>query len=84
MEQDARDDQAAGRGETTPALADLRQRVGRALTDASMVTELEDIRLRLLEGRALSGHQLYEEVFREYGIALPAPDPAGAAARVRA
>ena len=67
----------------TPALADLRQRVARALTDARMVTELEEIRLRLLEGRALSGHRLYDEAFREYGIALPAPEPAGAAAQVR-
>ena len=39
----------------TPALADLRQRVGQALADARMVTELEEIRLRLLEGRAALG-----------------------------
>jgi tetratricopeptide (TPR) repeat protein len=58
--------------------------VGWALADARMVTELEDIRLRLLEGRALSGHRLYDEAFREYGIALAAPEPAGAAAQVRA
>ena len=48
-----------------------------------MVTELEEIRLRLLEGRAPSGHRLYAEAFREYGIALPAPEPAEAAARIR-
>ena len=67
----------------TPALADLRQRVGQALADARMVTELEEIRLRLLEGRAPSGHRLYAEAFREYGIALPAPEPEGAAAQIR-
>jgi tetratricopeptide (TPR) repeat protein len=67
----------------TPAVTELRRRVGRALTDASMVTNLEDIRLRLLEGRALSGHRLYDEAFREYGIAMSAPEPAGAAAQVR-
>ena len=41
----------------TPALADLRERVGQALADARMVTKLEEIRLRLLEGRAPSGHR---------------------------
>jgi serine/threonine-protein kinase len=69
--------------EDTPALADLRQRVGQALADARMVTELEEIRLRLLEGRAPSGHRLYAEAFREYGIALPTPEPAKAAAQIR-
>ena len=39
----------------TPALADLRERVGQALADARMVTELEEIRLSLLEGRATLG-----------------------------
>ena len=43
--------------EGTPALlgssasADLRERVRRAKVDADMVAELEEIRLRLLEGR---------------------------------
>jgi serine/threonine-protein kinase len=36
----------------TPALASLRERVGQTLADARMVTELEAVRLRLLEGRA--------------------------------
>jgi len=67
----------------TPALADLRQRVSQALADTRMVTTLEEIRLRLLEGRAPSGHRLYANAFREYGIALPAPEPAEAAARIR-
>ena len=67
----------------TPALADLRERVGQALADVRMVTELEEIRLRLLEGRAASGHRLYAEAFREYGIALPAPKPEVAAAQIR-
>jgi tetratricopeptide (TPR) repeat protein len=48
-----------------------------------MVTELEEIPLRLLEGTAPSRHRLYAEAFREYGIALPAPEPEGAAARIR-
>jgi tetratricopeptide (TPR) repeat protein len=71
----------------TPALADLSKRVGQALADARMVAELEEIRLRLLEGRKShelavpSGHQLYAEAFRKYGIALP--EPAGAAAQIR-
>jgi serine/threonine-protein kinase len=51
----------------TPPLAELRERVGQALADASMATELEEIRLRLLEGGAPSGHRLYAEAFREYG-----------------
>ena len=67
----------------TPALADLRERVGQALADARMVTELEEIRLSLLEGRAPSGNPLYAEAFREYGIALPAPKPEVAAAQIR-
>src|SRR5205823_8827079 len=54
-----------------------------ALADTRMVTALEEIRLRLLEGRASSGHRLYAEAFREYGIALPAPEPAEAAAQIR-
>jgi tetratricopeptide (TPR) repeat protein/tRNA A-37 threonylcarbamoyl transferase component Bud32 len=67
----------------TPALADLRRRMRQALADARMVTELEEIPLRLLEGRAPSGHRLYAEAFREYGITLPAQDPAPAAAQIR-
>jgi eukaryotic-like serine/threonine-protein kinase len=68
----------------TPALADLRQRVEQALADARMVTRLEEIRLPLEdEFVAPSGHRLYAEAFRKYGIALPAPEPAGAAARIR-
>jgi eukaryotic-like serine/threonine-protein kinase len=67
----------------TPSLVDLRQRVRQALADARMVTDLEEIPLRLLEGRAASGHRLYAEAFREYGIALPAPEPEPAAAQIR-
>jgi serine/threonine-protein kinase len=65
----------------TPALADLRERVAQALADAQMVTELEEIRLSLLEGRAPSGNLLYAEAFREYGIALPEPEVAAAQIR---
>ncbi len=67
----------------TPALADLRQRVGQALADARVVTELEEIRLSLLEGRALSGNALYRKAFREYGIALPTETPELVAAQIR-
>jgi eukaryotic-like serine/threonine-protein kinase len=67
----------------TSALADLHQRVRQALTDARMVTELEEIRLSLLERRALSGNPLYAAAFREYGIALPAPNPEVAVAQIR-
>ena len=67
----------------TPALADLRERVGRALADARMVTKLEEIRISLLERRALSGNPLYAAAFREYGIALPAPNPAVAVVQIR-
>ncbi len=65
----------------TPALADLHQRVVQALTDARMVSRLEEIRLNLLERRALSGNPLYAAAFREYGIALAAPDAAVAQIR---
>jgi eukaryotic-like serine/threonine-protein kinase len=65
----------------TVAPADLRERVGQALADARMVTGLEEIRLRLLEGSAPSGHRLYTEAFREYGVALS--EPGRAAARIR-
>ena len=68
----------------TRALADLRQRVRQALADARMVTALEEVPLRLLEGRATSGHRLYAEAFREYGITLPAQEPEPAATRIRA
>jgi serine/threonine-protein kinase len=72
------------------APADLRERVRRAQMDADMVTGLEDIRLRLLEGRrshepdAPKGERLYGEAFRGYGIDLTTLEPAEAAARIRA
>ncbi len=69
--------------EDTRALASLRERVSQALADARIVTELESVRLRLLEGRAPSGHGLYADAFRRYGIALPAPEPTLAAAQIR-
>ena len=63
------------------ALADLRERVGQALADARMVTGLEELRLRLPEGSAPTGHRKYTAAFREYGIALA--EPGEAAARIR-
>ena len=68
----------------TPALVGIRERVGQALADARIVTELEEIRLRLLERQAHPrGIELYAEAFRKYGIALPATEPAAAAAEIR-
>ena len=67
----------------TPALVGIRKRVGQALTDARMVTKLEEIRLNLLERRALSGNPLYAAAFQEYGIALPAPNPEVAVVQIR-
>src|SRR5260370_42310412 len=52
-----------------------------------MVVELEEIRLRLSEGRkareTVLPEQLYAKAFRSYGIALATLEPADAAARVR-
>ncbi len=67
----------------TPALVGIHKRVGQALADVRIVSELEEIRLRLLEGTAPSGHRLYAKAFKEYGIALPATEPAAAAAQIR-
>ena len=81
--------------EGTPALlgssasADLRERVRRAKVDADMVAELEEIRLRLLEGTksqepdAPGGERLYAEAFRGYGIDLATLEPAQAASLIR-
>ena len=79
----------------TPALlgssasADLRERVHRAKVDADMVAELEEIRLRLLEGtrsqepNAPRGDRLYAEALRGYGIDLATLEPAQAASLIR-
>ena len=71
------------------APASLRGRLDRARADASMVIRLDEIRLSLLEGRqgrarvTRTGDQLYEEAFRDYGIAVKTMGPSEAAARVR-
>jgi serine/threonine-protein kinase len=73
----------------TLASADLREQLLQARADADMVAELEEIRLRLSEGRKideavdLSGDQLYAEAFRKYGIALTTLESTEAAARIR-
>jgi serine/threonine-protein kinase len=73
----------------TSAPADLCERVHRAQMDADMVAVLEDIRLRLLEGRrgheplAPGGERFYAEAFRGYGIDLMTLEPAEAATRIR-
>jgi serine/threonine-protein kinase len=71
------------------AAAGLRERVRRAIADTDMVSKLEDIRLRLLEGKrshdaaAPSGDHLYAEAFRHYGIAAMTLEPMEARARIR-
>ncbi|HEV3258953.1 MAG TPA: protein kinase, partial [Gemmataceae bacterium] len=73
----------------TSGPADLRERVSQAGADAEMGAELEDLRLRLLEGRkshdavAPTGAQLYAEAFRKYGIPLATLEPAEAASLIR-
>jgi serine/threonine-protein kinase len=70
----------------TPASAELRERVQRALADVKMVGQLEEIRLRLSETRrtreAVSPERLYAEAFQSYGVSLGMP-PASAARLVR-
>jgi serine/threonine-protein kinase len=67
----------------------LIERLRRAQTDASMVSELEEIPLRIAdhgrsdEAGALTNEQLYAEAFRKYGIPLLTLQPADAAFRVR-
>jgi hypothetical protein len=71
------------------APAELRERVRQARADADMVAELEEVRLRLSEGRKAhetvppTVAQLYGGAFRNYGIELSVLKPAEAAARVR-
>ena len=70
-------------------LTDLRERLRQASADADMVAELEEIRLRLSEGRksrekpSRSPEEMYADAFRKYGIPLMTLEPAEAAARVR-
>jgi serine/threonine-protein kinase len=81
--------EAAERLLDTSTPADLRERVQQGRADAKMGADLEEIRLRLLEGRrnhqkaALRGDQLYAEAFRNYGIDLATLEPAEAAQRIR-
>ena len=67
-----------------PALTNHRKRLDQALTDVRMVTRLEDIPIRQVEVRAPSAHRQYVDAFRQYGIDLPSPAVAAAAARIRA
>lgn len=67
----------------------LREQLRRARADADMVVRLEDVRLRLSEGKAVQGKvsptadRLYSEAFENYGIALKSSDTAAAAEMVR-
>jgi serine/threonine-protein kinase len=71
------------------APAGLSGRLHQARADARLVAELEDIRLRLFEGKkgpealARTGDRLYAAAFRRYGIDLTQMEPAEAAARIR-
>ncbi len=68
----------------------LRERVRQARADATMVAELEEIRLRLstggtaLESVALSPDEMYARAFREYGIDVMKLDLKDAETRIRA
>jgi serine/threonine-protein kinase len=71
------------------APAGLSERLHQARADARLVAELEDIRLRLFEGKkgpealARTGNRLYAAAFERYGIDLTGLSPAEAAARIR-
>ena len=71
----------------TPAA--LRERVRQARADATMVAELEEIRLRLSTGgtgpepAAISPDEMYARAFREYGIDVMRLPPKEAEARIR-
>ena len=73
----------------TSAPSRLRERVRQARTDADMVAELEEIRVRLstggtgLEPIQLSPEKMYAEAFRKYGIDLLVLEPAEAEAIIR-
>jgi hypothetical protein len=59
---------------------DLRERLRQARADAQMVSDLEEIRLRLSEGRrsqdtaSLSPEKMYADAFRNYGISSSSAD----------
>jgi serine/threonine-protein kinase len=69
--------------------ADLIERVNRARADADMVAQLEEIRLRLSEGRRsqepapFSPDKMYADAFGNYGIPVMTLEPVEAAARIR-
>ena len=71
------------------AHAGLVERLRQVRADADMVAKLEEIRLRLSEGRksqesaSLSPERMYADAFRTYGFPLLTLEPAEAAARVR-
>src|SRR5262249_30227519 len=71
-----------------PAPPGLSGRLRQARADARLVAELEDIRLRLFEGKkgpealARTADHLYAAAFRRYGIDLTALGPAEAAALI--
>jgi serine/threonine-protein kinase len=66
---------------------DLRRRLDQGSRDLELVAALEEIRLRLSDGRgnevSLSPEKMYAEAFRNYGIDLMVLEPAEAAGRIR-
>ena len=68
---------------------DLLDRLRQARADAEMVSQLEEIRLRLSDSResqdtvSVSPEKVYADTFRNYGIPLLALEPGEAAARIR-
>jgi serine/threonine-protein kinase len=64
--------------------AGLRQRLNQGARDLELVTDLEEIRLRLSRNSstALSPETLYADAYRKYGIDLLTLDPAEAATRI--
>src|SRR5262249_16211100 len=69
----------------SPAQASLRERLQQAHADVNMVGKLEEIRLRLSEGRRSPEivEPLYAEAFQDYGINVLMLEPAESAERVR-
>src|SRR5262249_5919838 len=75
-------ERANGRlGDRNPA--DLRRRLGQGKRALDMVSELDEIRLRLARASVpQSPEKLYAEVYRRYGIDFLTLDPSESAARI--
>src|SRR5262249_59135866 len=77
-------ERANGRlGDRNPA--DLRRRLDQGKRDLDMVTDLDEIRLRLTRTSAVpaSPENMYAQAYQHYGIDLLALEPAESSARIR-